>query len=392
MNTSTFLIPVFFALPLVAFSQNVGIGTVTPTRAKLEVHGVSEAGRTSGILGGDRGISLQKNIPAIGFNQYNDDSLAGNGKYLGNGYAAVFSYRHNDPGLSTGIELHFYPPGITDGAIPAGTRVFKLTNNGRANIMTDGNAVLDVGRSTGTDGTAMFQGTSYNSHFNYSTAENTYIRPGKSNNVYINDIIGGKVIFGDAAARVGINTSTPVYALEIRQVAGTGIRMANASYTAEHWEWRVSGSPTNFYAYHMGAVKTHFSPADGSLHPVSDRRLKTNIRSLSPVLDKILQLKPVSYEMIHDNPSHIRSMGFIAQEVLPLFPQLTYGGGSDPQDMMSLQYSGFSTVSIKGIQEEEAHIARLEQKTTDAEKRLLEIERKIAALKSGNKSQIANNK
>ena len=41
--------------------QNVGIGVVDPTRARLEVHGAPGVGTTSGIFGGDgAGISLQK--------------------------------------------------------------------------------------------------------------------------------------------------------------------------------------------------------------------------------------------------------------------------------------------------------------------------------------------
>jgi hypothetical protein len=42
-------------------SQNVGIGTSTPTRAKLEVNGAVDA--TSAIFGESSGISLQRNWP-----------------------------------------------------------------------------------------------------------------------------------------------------------------------------------------------------------------------------------------------------------------------------------------------------------------------------------------
>ena len=43
-------------------SGNVGIGTTTPTRAKLEVNGVGFGGATSAIFGGDgTGISIQRN-------------------------------------------------------------------------------------------------------------------------------------------------------------------------------------------------------------------------------------------------------------------------------------------------------------------------------------------
>lgn len=380
MMRNIFVILILISLPLMLLAQNVGIGTINPIHAKLEVHGVAGAGKTSGIFGSDRGISLQKNIPAIGFNQYNDDSLNGNGRYLGPGYAAVLSYRYNDPGLSTGIDLNFYPSGATDASVPAGTRVLRLSNNGRLSLMTDGNSVLEVGRSTGSEGTAMFQGTNYHSHINYSTAENTYIRAGKSNDVFLNDINGGKVIFGEGGTRVGINTASPVYTLEVRQVAGTGLRMGNNVYPSEHWEWRVAGSPANFILFHEGVQKNYFSPTDGSMHPSSDGRLKTNVHGLYPVLAKILMLKPVSYEMVNDNPEHIRSIGFIAQQVAPYFPELAPGDLRNG-DTLSLNYSGFNVVAIKGIQEEQEYLNKVEAKINETERRVILLEKKISAVK-----------
>jgi hypothetical protein len=56
------------------------------------------------------------------------------------------------------------------------------------------NATLSVGRGTGVDGTAAFFGTTHASHFNYSTAEDTYIRGGKTGSmVHINDTHDGGV-------------------------------------------------------------------------------------------------------------------------------------------------------------------------------------------------------
>ena len=57
------------APPQTSLSQNVGIGISNPTKGRLEVYGA--IGTTSAIFGGDgAGISLQRNYPAIGFNQY----------------------------------------------------------------------------------------------------------------------------------------------------------------------------------------------------------------------------------------------------------------------------------------------------------------------------------
>ncbi len=79
-----FLIAMFFANQVFSHAQNVGVGTNNPTRAKLEVNGA--VGATAAIFGGESsGISLQRNWPGIGFNQYYN----GVSRYMANGYAAV---------------------------------------------------------------------------------------------------------------------------------------------------------------------------------------------------------------------------------------------------------------------------------------------------------------
>ena len=67
-------------------------------------------------------------------------------------------------------------------------------------------ANLDVTRGDAFYGTAVFRGTTYYSHFNYSSTEDTYIRGGKStSNVIINDV----------ANNVGIGVTDPAYKLDV---------------------------------------------------------------------------------------------------------------------------------------------------------------------------------
>ena len=71
---------------LYAGAQNVGIGTTTPARAKLEVHG--GVGISAAIFGGgNRGVSLYRTRPGIEFNQYKEPFYP-IGKFMSNGPAA----------------------------------------------------------------------------------------------------------------------------------------------------------------------------------------------------------------------------------------------------------------------------------------------------------------
>ena len=62
----------------------------------------------------------------------------------------------------------------------------------------------------------------------------------------------------------------------------------------------------------------------GTITDVSDRRLKENVQDLSDSLDKICQLDAKSYTLIADrgNESIAVELGFIAQEVQPVFPEI----------------------------------------------------------------------
>ncbi len=90
------------------------------------------------------------------------------------------------------------------------TELMRIQGNGNVGIgLSNPNASLAVDRGIGTDGTAAFYGTQWVSHFNYSTAENTYIRGGKNAaKVFINDLPGlGSVQIGPSTTPVGYKMS-----------------------------------------------------------------------------------------------------------------------------------------------------------------------------------------
>lgn len=207
-----------------SFSQNVGIGISAPGRAKFEVNGVAGLGATSAIFGGDgTGISLQRNWPTIGFNQYRDIVTPGSqGKYMAAGFAAIQYY---DP-ISGAMVFDMFPNGTANTFTPAAKRAITILNSGNVGIRSGGSntASLYVTRGTNFDGTAIFGGTQYGSYFNYSNSEDTYIRPGKDGGkVFINDVPNGKVIFGNGAGRVGINEGFPITSLQLNGAIGINV-------------------------------------------------------------------------------------------------------------------------------------------------------------------------
>jgi Chaperone of endosialidase len=119
--------------------------------------------------------------------------------------------------------------------------------------------------------------------------------------------------------------------------------------------------------YYMNNRKTAFHFNSGLLVGVSDRNAKEDIHALDPVLAKVDQLRPVSYEMTNQNPLHKRSLGFIAQEVKQLFPQLVMIANDQSlsrpvyKDLHTMSYSHMHVIAIKALQEQYLQIKKLQQ-------------------------------
>ncbi len=372
-----FLIPCL----LTSFSvccQNIGIGTSTPTKGKLEVVGVAGAGNTTAIFGSNaNGISLQQNWPTIGFNQYRDNTV-GNGRFMSDGYAAL---QYMDPN-GGGMYIDMLGAGLANTLTSSGIRAVSILNNGCVGILSNGStASLTVGRGTGAEGTAMFRGTNNHSYINYSATENTYLRAGKDGaTVYINDINNGLINLGGTTGKVGINLAVPAYALHIKESPdgfGSSSGIGIQSQYGDEWELR---NVTTFYFLLNGILKSSINPASGGWNALSDKRLKKNFRDIGPVLDKVMRLQALQYDMINAQPGAAPSNGFIAQDVKKLFPELVTViddpnhrmGYKDISDPHLMDYSGFGVIAIKAIQEQEQQMKEMEKRIT-----LLEEQNKL---------------
>jgi hypothetical protein len=102
----------------------------------------------------------------------------------------------------------------------------------------------------------------------------------------------------------------------------------------------------------------------GSIFQSSDQRLKTNVQSLdaSGSLVAIAALNPVSYTRL-DQPAQGQTLGFIAQEVQKLFPELvstTSPTSLTPNGTLTLNYVGLIAPIVKSIQAISSELTSLE--------------------------------
>jgi len=99
-----------------------------------------------------------------------------------------------------------------------------------------------------------------------------------------------------------------------------------------------------------GVVKAH------SMVTYSDETLKTNIQPLESALETVNKLQGVSYDWKSDG-SH--DLGFIAQEVNKVVPQIVYGKGDGD---LGLDYSKLTSILVEAVKEQQAQINDLKSK------------------------------
>jgi len=136
-------------------------------------------------------------------------------------------------------------------------------------------------------------------------------------------------IGGSGATRgyLGVNTGSPTQRLDVD---------GNARF-------RGVGSTASAGALHY--------TADGSLTTnTSDERLKTNINTLNNSLDKVKQLRGVTYNW-NENPTGDTRIGFIAQEVNAVVPELTFINPNNPENYMGVHYDNVTALLVEAVKE-----------------------------------------
>jgi len=104
-----------------------------------------------------------------------------------------------------------------------------------------------------------------------------------------------------------------------------------------------------------GAEVTGDFTATGNVTAYSDERLKENIKPIESSVDKVKQLRGVTYDWKETGEA---SVGVIAQEVEAVFPELVV----ENEEYKSVDYGRLTSVLIEAIKEQQAQIDELKAK------------------------------
>jgi hypothetical protein len=93
----------------------------------------------------------------------------------------------------------------------------------------------------------------------------------------------------------------------------------------------------------------------GTYNTISDRSVKKNIEKLTETLPQLMQILPVKFNWISDSDDSDKTIGFVAQDVENVYPQLI----TERDGQKMLNTTGFIPFLVKAIQEQQALIQNL---------------------------------
>ena len=286
--------------------------------------------------------------------------------------------------IASGDTLIVTGAGATGVSYDAGTNVLEISSS---DTNTDTNYYLNGITKSGNTLTFSVSGATNQSYTFGSNAFTSY-----SNHTGLYDTVGSAQAVNDRIDTEiipSIDTKldasvNPIKGATVSNDTITFTRSDNTTFsvtTSDANTWRpIDSTPTNGatgdsissdWAYdnvrlfsNGGQNLAGSFTATGDITAFSDIRVKENIQDLEGSLDKVSQLRGVSYNKIG---SEEKSIGVIAQEIKEVLPEVVKEG---EDGMLSVAYGNITAVLIEAIKEQQDIISQLEERIVDLENRI----------------------
>ncbi len=184
----------------------------------------------------------------------------------------------------------------------------------------------------------------------------------------------GSLNWDNTNLRLGIG-GTPATSLHVLHGNGfstNGLTVESSAVASSNWNIYVASSG-DLWLLKAGTQRGAFNGTSGAYTSTSDRRLKKDIVPLGSMTSKLMALVPSSYRFKDQGADDTKTLGFIAQDVREVFPEMVKH--NEETDVFTLDYSGFGVVAVKVIQEQQKKIDELSNE-------IMELRRAVEDLKS----------
>jgi Chaperone of endosialidase len=153
------------------------------------------------------------------------------------------------------------------------------------------------------------------------------------------------------------------------------------------WDIFVNGGNVLYFRNGVTGIDPNINPNTGAFSQSSDSRLKKDIEPMTHLLSKVMKLRPVSYRFNQMDGSMNKSMGFLAQDVEPLFPGVVSQSGTGYK---SMAYSELIPVAIGAVQEVNVETNKLKEENATLKTQLNGLEERLKKLEALLEKQAAS--
>jgi hypothetical protein len=318
---------------------NVGIGTTSPS-TELHVYSADQ-----------NALTVETNT---GVNQIHLSNSTNSPSYITqDSYAIVLKADDNGwGGTASAIKFNV-----------KATERMKIAHDGettitgtKMNVVSSAEAVMGA-QATGNSYWRVVADNSPNTYFQAGTGQSS-----SQVKMYFTGMYGSNntMTVDTPNSRVGIGTTSPGKKLDVR-----GTIRATAANNDISLSDELPGYGANSYG-NLKASANHIYLSIGSSYigyinssaqlNASDSRLKENVATLTGALDKVNQLRGVSFNWIDSARGEGTHIGFIAQELEEVYPELVGDGGLPNDDdgqsaMKSVDYGHMVAILVEAIKE-----------------------------------------
>ena len=198
---------------------------------------------------------------------------------------------------------------------------------------------------------------------------------------------GNSRFFVDTDGEIGAGITSPTRDFHIVHTSGgsnDGLGLQNASGGTDIWHF-YTWLGNDFGLFFNGTNRGNFDSGTGAYSTSSDERLKKNIATRTGLLDEVMQMRVAEFHFKDQDENKPKEIGFIAQEVLPLFPHLIHqasSGGEEGTAYYSMDYAGVSALTVGAIQEQQEIITTQEQRIAQMEDQIQQLQAQLQQLQS----------
>ena len=180
----------------------------------------------------------------------------------------------------------------------------------------------------------------------------------------------------DSSGNVGIGVS-PSYRLDVAQTSRIAFDLANAYTLIGHYNAAGSAYATSYqnalvHYWQCSGTSRMYLASNGDLHAdgnviaysttISDERLKDDVATIDSALDKVSNLRGVTYTWNAGSREGKRDLGVIAQEVEAVIPEIVHEHEMpllDGETYKTVDYEKLCAVLIEAVKELKAEVDAL---------------------------------